>query len=243
MTALAEEHHDGGELGLVPLVSCRDVGFSYAGASVFTGVDLAIMPGEMVALRGESGSGKSTLLHVLAGLMRPTVGEVWLSGERYDGWSDRRRAALRLRSFGVVFQGSDLIPELSVGENVELPLRLLGASKREARERARQQLGGLGVGELYDRQLGRVSGGQAQRVAIARALVHRPALLLADEPTGALDEQNATASVQAMVSMVREQGAAGLVVTHDARVAAMCDRNVAISAGRLVGAGETAGEA
>lgn len=215
------------------LLRCDSVSLRYGDTEVLAGVSLEIARGEIVALQGASGSGKSSLLHIVAGLLSPSGGEVRFAGQRYDDLSDAKRSDLRLASFGVVFQSGDLIPELSMGENVEVPLRLKGASRGSARERAHDQLDELGIGDLYDRQRSQVSGGQAQRVAIARALVHEPDLILADEPTGALDEENASAAIRAMLSLVRGRGAAALVVTHDGAVAAMCDRVLHIRGGRL----------
>lgn len=217
------------------LLTCSNVGLQYGDIEVLAGVSLDVARGEIVALQGASGSGKSSLLHIVAGLLSPSGGEVRFAGNRYDDLSDARRSDLRLASFGVVFQSGDLIPELSMGENVEVPLRLQGVSRQVARRRAREQLDELGIGELYDRSRSQVSGGQAQRVAIARALVHEPDLILADEPTGALDEENASTAIRAMLSLVRGRRAAALVVTHDGAVAAMCDRVLHVRGGRLDG--------
>lgn len=142
---------------------------------------------------------------------------------------------MRLTSFGVVFQSSDLIPELTVGENVELPLLMLGRTRTDARRSARAQLDDVGVGNLYDRRLTQISGGQQQRVAIARALVHHPVVLLADEPTGSLDDSNASDAIDLMLALVRERGAAALVVTHAANIASRCDRVLHLRSGRFAG--------
>ncbi|MBW9210200.1 ATP-binding cassette domain-containing protein [Mumia sp. zg.B21] len=206
------------------------------GSTVLRDVSLGVAAGEVVAVSGASGSGKSTLLNVLSGLLVPDAGEVTVNGVRIDTLSDRRRAAIRLRSFGIAFQAGDLIPELSVGENVALPLRLLGTRRSEARARAIAQLDNLGIADLYDSDLGAVSGGQAQRAALARALVHRPIILLADEPTGALDDANAGRAVEQVIDVARDGGLAAVVVTHDARVAERCDRVLHLRAGVLTDA-------
>ncbi len=216
-----------------PLLACRDLHFAYRGEAVLNNVSVDVQRGEVVALMGASGSGKTTLLSVLAGLVPPSSGCVLFAGQRYDNWSDFRRAALRLQSFGVVFQRGDLIPELSVGENVELPLRLLGRSRRDARRRAEVQLAELGIDDLYDRTLSQISGGQSQRVAVARALAHDPEVMLADEPTGALDESTGRAAMETMLKVVADRGMAAVVITHDANVATMCHRQLYLKAGHM----------
>ncbi|MBF9130927.1 ATP-binding cassette domain-containing protein [Plantactinospora sp. S1510] len=195
--------------------------------------DVAISPGEIVAIMGPSGSGKSTLLHVLAGILRPEHGEVHLDEQRIDNLSDSRRSRLRLRSFGFVLQFGDLVPELSLRENVELPLRLLSAPRAEARTRSRELLRQLEVDDLADRRPGQVSGGQAQRAAVARALVHRPSVIFADEPTGALDSAAGEVVLDALTGLARKEGSAVVMVTHEARVAAYADRTVFLRDGRV----------
>ncbi|MDR6176043.1 putative ABC transport system ATP-binding protein [Nocardioides zeae] len=224
-----------------PLLVCRGVAAGFGDPPTVSGVDLSLRRGEVVALRGASGSGKSTLLSAVAGLSPLRAGAVEYAGTRVSDLSERRRSRWRLESLGVVFQFGDLIPELRVSENVELPLRLLGSSRREAAARAADQLAELGLEEMGGRWLGELSGGQAQRVAVARALVHRPALLLADEPTGSLDETTAVHTMQAMLRLVRERGAAALVVTHDRSIAAVCDAEMTITNGRLGGEQPLAG--
>src|SRR4051812_9044960 len=160
---------------------------SYGAQQVLRGVDVTVRAGEVVALMGPSGSGKSTLLHLLGGLLQPDVGEVELLGRRIDRLSERQRSHVRLKQLGFVFQFGDLVPELTGVENVELPARLLGASRSAARASALDMLERLDVADVADRRLNEISGGQVQRIAVARALIHRPAVVLADEPTGALD--------------------------------------------------------
>lgn len=212
-------------------------GLSHAfdGTQALTGVDLRVEAGEVVAIMGPSGSGKSTLLHLLAGLLRPDAGTVELAGKRIDCLSDRERSDLRLRRFGFVFQFGDLVPELTVVENVELPLRLTGVRPREARPRALALLDRLGVAEVAGRRLSEVSGGQSQRAAVARALVHSPDVVLADEPTGALDTVAGEIVLEALVATARDVGAAVVLVTHELRVASWAAREVQLRDGRVVG--------
>jgi putative ABC transport system ATP-binding protein len=186
-------------------------------------VDLAVEPGEFVSIMGPSGCGKSTLLHMLGGLDRPTAGEVWLHGARVDGLSEKAWALLRRREIGFVFQFFNLIGNLTVADNVELPGLLNGMAARQARARREELLAELGIAELGQQLPGRISGGQQQRVALARALVNRPAVLLADEPTGNLD----SASAREVMDLIRRSHDAGqtiVLVTHDPRVAAAADR-------------------
>jgi putative ABC transport system ATP-binding protein len=197
------------------------------------GVDVALEPGEFVAVMGPSGSGKSTLLQLLGGLDRPTAGQVRLDGERIDDRSEADLALLRRRRVGFVFQFFNLIPDLTVAENVELPALLVGDSAREARRRREELLGELGLADKANAAPGRLSGGQQQRVAVARALVNRPAVLLADEPTGNLDSASAK-EVLALLRRERDEGQTILLVTHDARVAAGADRVVTVRDGLVV---------
>ncbi|WP_309133620.1 ATP-binding cassette domain-containing protein [Cellulomonas sp.] len=203
------------------------------GRRVLDGVDVTVETGEVVAVMGPSGSGKSTLLHVLAGLLRPESGTVTLAGSRLDDLPDAARSRLRLRRTGFVFQFGDLVPELTVGENVELPLRLTGVPRRAARDRALALLDELGVADVASRRTSEVSGGQAQRAAVARALVHEPAVVLADEPTGALDTVTGERVLEALVAAATTRGAAVLLVTHELRVAAWARREVHLRDGRI----------
>jgi putative ABC transport system ATP-binding protein len=208
---------------------------SFGATEVLKGVSLAIAAGEIVALMGPSGSGKSTVLHLLAGLLKPDAGSVWLAGRRIDQLPEKQRSGLRLRHFGFVFQFGDLIPELTLVENVELPLLLTGVKAGPARRQALEYLSRLGVADQADRLVQAVSGGEAQRAAVARALVHRPEVILADEPTGALDTVTGELVLEAFVSAAREQGSAVLLVTHEARVAAWARREVLLRDGRVLG--------
>jgi putative ABC transport system ATP-binding protein len=196
------------------------------------GVNLAIGRGAFVAIMGPSGCGKSTLLNLLAGLDRPTEGEVWLDGERIDGLSEAELARLRRTKVGFVFQSFNLIPTLSAGENVELPLRLVGRGRRDARRVADEMMSNLGVKEQRDTTPALLSGGEQQRVALARALANAPEIIFADEPTGNLDSV-ATREVLGLLRNARERGQTLLVVTHDARVAAAADSVVTLRDGLI----------
>jgi putative ABC transport system ATP-binding protein len=196
------------------------------------GVDISIERGEFVAVMGPSGCGKSTLLNLLAGLDRPTAGEVWLDGERIDCRSETELARLRRRKVGVVFQFFNLVPTLSAVENVELPLLLIGRGRREARRSATELLGELGMPEKRGAAPAQLSGGQQQRVALARALANRPDVVLADEPTGNLDSA-AAREVLGLFREARSRGQTVLLVTHDWSVASTADRVITLRDGLL----------
>jgi putative ABC transport system ATP-binding protein len=196
-------------------------------------VSLTVAAGDWVAVTGPSGCGKSTLLHLLGGLDRPDSGEVWLAGTRLDDRSESDRALLRRRHVGVVFQFLNLVPTMTAIGNVELPLVLQGVGRREARSRSLDVLEELGVGDAADAAPAELSGGQQQRVAMARAVVHRPDVLLVDEPTGALD----SASADVVLDLLRrrhDDGQSIVLVTHDHRVAAAADRVVTMLDGQIV---------
>jgi len=196
------------------------------------GVDLSVERGEFVAIMGPSGCGKSTLLNLLAGLDRPTAGEVRLDDERIDQLSETELARLRRRKIGFVFQFFNLVPTLSAVENVELPLLLVGRRRRDARRSADALLSSLGVGDKHGAAPAQLSGGQQQRVALARALANTPDILLGDEPTGNLDSA-AAREVLGLLRAARDRGQTVLLVTHDARVAAVADRIVTLRDGRV----------
>lgn len=217
-----------------PVLQASGLSHAYGATPVLRGVDFEVRAGEVVSVMGPSGSGKSTLLHLLAGLLVPDAGEVHLAGERIDRLSERRRAALRLRRMGFVFQFGDLVPELSLRENVELPLRVTGTRSGPARRRATETLEKLRVADLAARRVSEVSGGQAQRAAVARALVHRPAVLLADEPTGSLDTVTGELVLEALLETAREQQTAVVIVTHELSVAAWAQRTVLLRDGSEV---------
>jgi putative ABC transport system ATP-binding protein len=215
------------------MLQVRGLAKSFASGALFDAVDLEVASGERVAIVGESGSGKSTLLNIVAGLDRPDRGEVLLAGERLDFADDDALARWRRANVGFVFQAFHLLPYLSVAENVALPLALLGVAGAERASRALASLDSVGLGALAPRRPGSLSGGEMQRVAIARALVHRPRLLLADEPTGNLDEGNAVAVLRCLDDEVRRAGAATLMVTHSRVAAASADRVLRLEHGRL----------
>jgi len=198
------------------------------------GVDLAVEPGEMVAIMGPSGCGKSTLLHLLGGLDVPTSGAVYLEGERIDDLSEARRAILRRREVGYVFQFFNLVANLSVADNVELPMLLAGRSTDEAHHRRDELLTRLGLGPYASRGPAELSGGEQQRVALARALANEPAVLLADEPTGNLDSA-ASGEVVSLLAECHAAGQAIVLVTHDPGVGASAGRLVRMEDGRIVG--------
>jgi putative ABC transport system ATP-binding protein len=196
-------------------------------------VDLEVAPGESVVVAGPSGCGKSTLLQLMGGLDLPTSGEVWVGDRRIDRASERMRARLRRDHDGFVFQDFHLMDELTAVENVELPALLAGVPSRQARRTATALLDGVGLGDRERHRPAELSGGQKQRVAIARALVNRPAVLLADEPTGNLDS-TATTEVLRLFDRLRADGQTLIVVTHDQRTAATADRMVSMRDGVLV---------
>jgi putative ABC transport system ATP-binding protein len=207
----------------------------YGTTTALAGVDVVVSERESLAIMGPSGSGKSTLLHTLAGIVRPDDGQVLLRGERIDHWGENRLSALRRKRFGFVFQFGQLLPELPAEENVALPLMLEGVPRRQAVQRARRWFAPLGLAGLEQRRPGQLSGGQAQRVAIARALAVEPDVVFADEPTGALDQSTGEEVVRLLTSVTRDQGASLVMVTHDADVAAHCDRVLQVRDGRISG--------
>ena len=198
------------------------------------GVDLTIEDGEFVAVMGPSGCGKSTLLHILGGVERPDSGEVRLRDTRVDTLSEGRAAKLRRHNVGYVFQFFNLIGNLSVADNVELPAHMAGIKAGEAKRRRMALLDELGVADHADLVPGRLSGGQQQRVAIARALIHNPTILLADEPTGNLDSA-ASRDVVDMLKRYHGNGQTILLVTHDVRVASAAGRVLQMRDGQIVG--------
>nr|WP_120492348.1 ABC transporter ATP-binding protein [Corynebacterium lactis] len=214
-------------------LSIRDITKSYNAAPVLTGISLDINPGETVAVMGPSGSGKSTLLHCMSGVLLPDHGEVLLGNTRIDSLSDAKRSALRLNDFGFVFQDGQLLPELTARENAALPSILRGESRGSALRRADDMLGRLGLGDLTRRRPGQMSGGQAQRVAIARAMVSEPAVIFADEPTGALDQSTGHEVMQQLIALVEQTGTTLVMVTHDVKVASWCRRRIEIRDGLI----------
>ena len=196
-------------------------------------IDLAVSEGETVALIGPSGSGKTTLLQIAGLLDRPDAGEVRISGESASGLSDRRLSAMRARHLGFVFQFHQLLPEFSARENLVIPQLVTGRSKREARQRADALLATVGLTNRAAHRPARLSGGEQQRVAIARATANAPRLLLADEPTGNLDEANGRLVIRTFLELAHEAGVAALVATHNIDLARRLDRMVRLEDGVL----------
>ncbi len=219
-------------------IDCRGVTRVYgsgAGRTVaLDGVDLAIPAGASVALVGPSGSGKSTLLHLIGGLDRADAGSVRVAGTDVGALGDRDASRYRLRDVGFVFQFFNLVPTLDAVDNVALPARLAGRPAREARERARKLLDAVGLAREAGRLPEEISGGQQQRVAVARALVNEPRLVLADEPTGALDRAAAADVLDLLETLVRDRGATFVLATHSAAAAARAERIVRIEDGAIV---------
>jgi lipoprotein-releasing system ATP-binding protein len=202
--------------------------------SVLRDLDLSVEPGEMLAIVGASGVGKSTLLHVLGGLDRVDRGSVTIAGVDVTTLADGEIVAFRNRHVGFVFQFHHLLPEFSAVENAEMPMRIARMPLAEARARARDLLVRVGLGDRLAHRPGMLSGGEQQRVAVARALVMRPSLLLADEPTGDLDEQTASALHDLLREMHRTFNLTSIIATHNPRLAAACDRILRLESGRLV---------
>lgn len=216
---------------MTPLITARAVGKSFARTEALRGVSLELAAGEAVAITGPSGSGKSTLLLCLAGILRPEAGEVAYDGRRLDQMSETARTVLRRSEFGIVLQFGQLLPELTVTQNVALPLLLEGHGRAEAHEAARSWLERLGVTEVADASPAELSGGEQQRVAVARALVTGPKVVFADEPTGALDTVAGEQVLGQLLGAVRDSGATLVMVTHDNRVAARADREIVLRDG------------
>jgi len=216
------------------ILEARDVHRAFGQTQALRGASVAVQRGEILAVMGPSGSGKSTLLHCLAGIYAPNEGEVWFDGARVDTLGETKRTELRRDAFGFVFQFGQLVPELTALDNVALPLLLAKKPRRQAYAQAAPWLERLGLEEHGDHRSGELSGGQAQRVALARALVHKPRVLFADEPTGALDTLTGEAVMNLLVNAAREEGTTVVLVTHDARVAAYADREIVVRDGRAL---------
>ena len=220
-----------------PVLLTRDLRRSFTQADVtievLRGVDLAIQPGEIVALLGPSGSGKSTLLQAVGLLEGGFQGSIRLNGEEAASLDDEGRTRLRRDLLGFVYQFHHLLPEFNAVENVVIPQLVHGAEPDAARERAERLLSALGLSERLDHRPSKLSGGEQQRVAVARALANKPPLVLADEPTGNLDEHTADAVLAEFLNLVRGEGSAALVATHNERLASKMDRVVRLHDGRL----------
>lgn len=219
-----------------PALEARDLRHGFGSMTVLHGVSLSVQPGEVVAVTGPSGSGKSTLLHLLGGLDVPQHGEVWWAGERADTLDTQTRATRRAGRLGLVFQHHYLLDDLSVLQNVLVPGMLAGtpdAAQTRAAQ-ARHLLAQVGLADRAGERPGILSGGERQRVAIARALAARPAVVLADEPTGSLDRANAQNVAGLLLTLAREQGSGVLLVTHDDTLAASADRTLHLLDGQIV---------
>ena len=220
-----------------PVLVTRDLKRSFVQGSVtidvLRGVNLSVAPGEIVALLGPSGSGKSTLLQAVGLLEGGFEGSIRLAGEEAAKLDDEGRTRVRRELLGFVYQFHHLLPEFNAVENVVLPQLVRGTSPDAARERARQLLGTLRLSERLDHRPSKLSGGEQQRVAVARALANKPPLVLADEPTGNLDEHTADVVFAEFLNLVRGEGTAALVATHNERIAARMDRVVRLHEGRL----------
>lgn len=202
--------------------------------SVLQGVSAALWPGQAVALVGPSGAGKSTLLHIAGLLEPPTSGRVIVNGRDCAGMSEAERTRLRRHHIGFIYQFHQLLPEFSALENVVIPQMILGKSRREANVRARALLDGLGLGSRADHRPAELSGGEQQRTAICRGLANAPRLLLADEPTGNLDPKTSEHVFQELIGLIRQQGVAALIATHNIELARRMDRILRMEDGRLI---------
>ena len=219
------------------IMRARGLEMSFGQTHALRGVDLDVAAGEVLAVTGPSGSGKSTLLHVMAGVLVPDAGRVDYHGadttQDIAALDEAARSRLRLKEFGFIFQFGQLLPDLSALDNVTIPLLLAGTPRRRALAQARETLGELGLSEHLDKRPTQLSGGQAQRAAVARALVTNPRLLFADEPTGSLDSLAAERTMEVLLNSVHSRGAALVIITHDARIAAYADREVTVRDGRI----------
>jgi lipoprotein-releasing system ATP-binding protein len=220
-----------------PVLGTRDLKRSFVQGDVtievLRGVDLDVAPGEIVALLGPSGSGKSTLLQAVGLLEGGFQGSIRLAGEEASNLDDEGRTRIRRELLGFVYQFHHLLPEFNARENVILPQLVLGTQPASAHKRAEQLLGKLGLSQRLDHRPSKLSGGEQQRVAVARALANKPPLVLADEPTGNLDEHTADIVFAEFLNLVRGEGSAALVATHNERIAAKMDRVVRLHEGRL----------
>jgi lipoprotein-releasing system ATP-binding protein len=218
------------------IIACENLGKTYQGpvpVPVLAGVDLVVRRGERIAITGRSGSGKSTLLHLLGGLDTPTSGSVSVQGRPFSAMSEAERGRVRNETLGFVYQFHHLLAEFSAVENVAMPLFIRRSSKKEALEKASAVLRDVGLGHRLDHLPGELSGGERQRCAFARAIVTGPACVLADEPTGNLDEHTADEVFEVMMRLADSRGTAFVIVTHDSGLAARAGRTLDLHEGRL----------
>lgn len=205
---------------------------SFGGSPAVAGIDFSVGRGESVAIVGPSGSGKSTLLQCIAGIVTPDSGDILFGDTTISSQSDDERSRLRLASFGFVFQFADLVPELSLAENIALPMEFLRVPRATIKARVAELVSALGLDDCAHRRPSFVSGGERQRAAVARAVVNRPTVVFADEPTGALDSKNRQVVLDLLLETVNHHGGSLVLVTHDWDVAAQCQRIFAIADGR-----------
>lgn len=220
-----------------PILTCTGLSKIYQegkqATQVLTDLSLHINKGELVAIIGSSGSGKSTLLHLLGTLDTPTEGTIEFDGRNIASLSERERNRIRNQQLGFIYQFHHLLPEFTALENVAMPQRIAGVNAKQAEQRANQLLQRVGLAERVSHRPSELSGGERQRVAIARALANKPALVLADEPTGNLDEKSADSVYELLRELAQEQGTAFVVVTHDRELAAKLDRQLEMRLGKL----------
>lgn len=220
-----------------PILHCQQLGMTYTegpnDVEVLHDINLNIVSGERIAIVGASGSGKSTLLHLLGGLDLPTTGSVWIDGQEMSGVSDKKRGEIRNRYLGFVYQFHHLLPEFTAVENVAMPLLIRGEDSREARSRASKILDDIGLGHRLQHRPIELSGGERQRAAIARALVTEPSVVLADEPTGNLDEKTAQVVFELMLELNTRVETALVLVTHDTSLANKMDKRYHLEGGSL----------
>lgn len=217
------------------IISAKDIKKAYGKTHALRGASLEVKKGEVLAIMGPSGSGKSTLLHSLAAIISVDSGEIRLNGKRIDKLPDDKRSILRRTMFGFVFQFGQLVPELTVEDNVALPLLLNKKDKKEAYKKAKRWIAEVGLSGKENNLPGELSGGQAQRIAIARAMVIEPQILFADEPTGSLDTFNSEKVMELFIKTVKEHGTTVIMVTHEPSIAAYADREIVVRDGKIVG--------
>lgn len=215
------------------IITAKNITKDFGQTKALRGVDLAVRQGEVLAIMGPSGSGKSTLLHSLAAITAVDSGEIEFDGQRIDTLNDKERSILRRTQFGFVFQFGQLVAELSVHDNVALPLLLNGVKRKEAYAKAAQWIEKVGLKGKEESLPGEISGGQAQRVAIARAMVIEPKVLFADEPTGSLDSLNSEKVMELFITTAKENGTTVIMVTHEPTIAAYADREVIVRDGKI----------
>jgi putative ABC transport system ATP-binding protein len=222
---------------MIPVLEAQSVTKSYeVDSNIIKAVDdvsIQVCPGEFVALVGPSGSGKTTMLALLAGLLGPSDGSIMIGGQNLSDMNESRRTRFRREKVGFTFQDNNLVPYLTVKENVELMLKLNGRLNRQSKKHAEELLEQLGLGDRLKNLPSQLSGGQQQRVAIARALVHRPSIVLADEPTASLDTQRALQVVETFANQIHAQNLAGIMVTHDLRMCQFVDKVIQMRDGKV----------